>query len=170
MVVQIKSGKRDNGKSFCCNLYRKRSTTQGQERNCFRTQFLDKCPTCPPPFRRLVTWYRVVVTVTTSGWYKDKNPILTKSGWYKDKNPIFKTVPFLASSGTGWATQGPSWGYFKSQFLQGLSTFDDIFPQKRTNGSKNEHGIPPRRGFCGPNEFGGLQKQDSRQGQVQLSI
>ena len=25
MVVQIKSGKRKNGKSFCCNLYRKRS-------------------------------------------------------------------------------------------------------------------------------------------------
>jgi len=24
MVVQIKSGKRENGKSFCCNLYRKR--------------------------------------------------------------------------------------------------------------------------------------------------
>ena len=26
MVVHIKSGKRENGKSFCCNLYRKRST------------------------------------------------------------------------------------------------------------------------------------------------
>ena len=26
MVVQIKSGKRENGKSFCCNLYRKRSS------------------------------------------------------------------------------------------------------------------------------------------------
>ena len=28
MVLQIKSGKRDNGKSFCCNLYRNRSTTE----------------------------------------------------------------------------------------------------------------------------------------------
>ena len=30
-------------------------------------------------------------------------------------------------------TQGPSWGYFKSQFLTGLSTFGDSSPQ---NGSK----------------------------------
>ena len=30
-------------------------------------------------------------------------------------------------------TQGPSWGYFKSQFLTGLSSFDDSSPQ---NGSK----------------------------------
>ena len=27
---------------------------------------------------------------------------MPKSGWYKDKNPIVKTVPFLASIGTGW--------------------------------------------------------------------
>jgi hypothetical protein len=47
------------------------------------------------------------------------------------------------------AKQGPSWGYFKSQFLLGLSSFGDISPQKRTNGSKNEPGIPPRRAFCG---------------------
>ena len=47
------------------------------------------------------------------------------------------------------ATQGPWWGYFKSQVQSGLLTFDDISPQKRTNGSKNEHGIPPRRTFCG---------------------
>ena len=30
-------------------------------------------------------------------------------------------------------TQGPSWGYFKSQFLTGLSSFGDCSPQ---NGSK----------------------------------
>ena len=46
-------------------------------------------------------------------------------------------------------TQGPGWGYFESQFQLDLSTFDDISTQKRTNGSKNEHGIPPRRTFCG---------------------
>ena len=49
-------------------------------------------------------------------------------------------------------TQGPWWGYFKSQFQLDLLTFDDISTQKRTNGSKNEHGIPPRRTFCGERE------------------
>ena len=29
MVVQINSGKQENGKSLCVNLYRKRSATQG---------------------------------------------------------------------------------------------------------------------------------------------
>ena len=48
---------------------------------------------------------------------------------------------------------GPLWGYFKSQFSSGLSTFDDISPQNRTNGSKNEHGIPPRRAFCGHDRY-----------------
>ena len=38
--------------------------------------------------------------------------------------------------------QGPSWGYFKSQFPEVLSTFRDISPRKRTTGSKNEPGIP----------------------------
>ena len=33
MVVHIKSGKRENGKSFCCNLYRKRSTIDGSLSN-----------------------------------------------------------------------------------------------------------------------------------------
>ena len=45
--------------------------------------------------------------------------------------------------------KGISWGYLKSQFLSGLSTFGDNFPQKRPKGSKNVHRIPPRRGFCG---------------------
>ena len=31
MVVQIKSGKRENGKSFWCNLYRKRSNKEEEE-------------------------------------------------------------------------------------------------------------------------------------------
>ena len=48
----------------------------------------------------------------------------------------------------GHPTPGPSWGYFKSQFQLGLSTFGDIFPQKRGNGSKNEDMIPPRRALC----------------------
>ena len=34
MVVQIKPGKRGNGKSFCCNLYRKRSTPVHSTRDC----------------------------------------------------------------------------------------------------------------------------------------
>jgi hypothetical protein len=50
------------------------------------------------------------------------------------------------------STQGPWWGYFKSQFQLDLLTFDDISTQKRTNGSKHEHGIPPRRTFCGYSE------------------
>ena len=50
---------------------------------------------------------------------------------------------------TAPAPQGPSWGYLKSPFLAGLSTFGDNFPQKRPKGSKNVHRIPPRRGFCG---------------------
>ena len=62
----------------------------------------------------------------------------------------------LTGTGPHWSagvpsgpTQGPSWEYFKSQFSLGLSPFDDISPQKRTNGSKNEDGIPTRRAFCG---------------------
>jgi len=47
------------------------------------------------------------------------------------------------------STQGPWWGYSNSQFPPGLSTFDNNFPQKRGNGSKNEDGIPPRRAFYG---------------------
>ena len=36
MVVQIKSGKRENGKSFWCNLYRKRSTTPESSKGSLR--------------------------------------------------------------------------------------------------------------------------------------
>ena len=35
MVVQIKSGKRENGKSFCCNLYRKCSNASEPREVCF---------------------------------------------------------------------------------------------------------------------------------------
>ena len=66
-------------------------------------------------------------------------------------------------------TQGPWWGYFKSQFQLDLFTFNDISTQKRTNGSKNEHGIPPRRTFCGfsyalpsPNHWCGGVKNQAR--------
>ena len=50
-------------------------------------------------------------------------------------------------------TQGPSWGYFKSQFATGLSIFTKNttkWLQGRGNGSNNEDGMPPRRAFCGP--------------------
>jgi hypothetical protein len=62
-------------------------------------------------------------------------------------------------------TQGPWWGYFKSQFQLGLLTFDYISPQKRTNGSKNEHGIPPRRTFCGARGSTAYRKR-ARHGQI----
>ena len=41
-------------------------------------------------------------------------------------------------------TRGPLWGYLKSQLSETLSIFGDEYPQ---NGSKNEHGMPPRRAF-----------------------
>ena len=50
-------------------------------------------------------------------------------------------------------TQGPSWGYLKSQFWRDLVDFWRYIPtkwlQERTKGSKNEPGMPPLRAFYG---------------------
>ena len=52
-----------------------------------------------------------------------------------------------------WSTQGPSWGYLKSQFLRDLVNVWRQMPTKwlqdRTHGSKTAPGIPPHRAFCG---------------------
>ena len=65
-------------------------------------------------------------------------------------------------------TQGSSWGYFKVNFEQSLSTFGNACPQ---NGCKNEPLIPPRRAFCGGEPGGAcirarrqLQSSGSRRG------
>ena len=65
-------------------------------------------------------------------------------------------VPYTTSKPTRQASDSRSYprqalrgGYFKGQFSLGLSTFGDISPQKRGNGSKNEDGIAPRRALCG---------------------
>jgi len=51
------------------------------------------------------------------------------------------------------ATRGPLWGYLKSQFFRDLVNFWRYMPtkwlQERAKGSKNEHGMPPHRAFCG---------------------
>ena len=51
------------------------------------------------------------------------------------------------------STQGSSWGYLKSQFSRDLVNFGRYMPtkwlQERAKGSKNGHGIPPHRAFCG---------------------
>ena len=47
------------------------------------------------------------------------------------------------------STQGPSWGYFKSQFQSGLSAFDNNFPKMAPITRQSEAGITPRRAFCG---------------------
>jgi len=52
-----------------------------------------------------------------------------------DAQPIRKVSPEKSAP-------GPSWGYFKSPFRAGLSTFGDNFPQKRASGSKNGAEIP----------------------------
>ena len=50
-------------------------------------------------------------------------------------------------------TQGPSWGYVKVICEEMLSTFGKHIPtkwlQERAKGSKNEHGMPPRRASSG---------------------
>ena len=51
------------------------------------------------------------------------------------------------------STQGPSWGYLKSQFSRDLVNVWRQMPTKwlqdRTDGSKTAPGIPPHRAFCG---------------------
>jgi len=60
---------------------------------------------------------------------------------------------FFARQRLPVSTQGPSWGYLKSQFSRDLVNSWRQMPTKwlqdRTNGSKTAPGIPPHRAFCG---------------------
>ena len=80
------------------------------------------------------------------------------SQWYSGARPVHQIISMierlsikksLYQGRHTWTTQGPSNPQSKVNFFEILTTFGDKCPQ---NGSKNEHGIPPHRAFCGMEE------------------
>ena len=77
-------------------------------------------------------------------------------------------------------TQGPSWGCLKVNSSETLSIFGDKCPQngskndlqERPNGSKNDHGMPPRRASRGlnPNQFHRIIVHPQRVGRAQAIL
>ena len=69
------------------------------------------------------------------------------------RDPLRPSPRSVSSERPQSSTQGPSWGYLKSQFSIDLVNFWRQMPTKwlqdRTNGSKTAPGIPPHRAFCG---------------------